>query len=44
MSPEAKDFIEKLLSMNPQERLGANGVTEIQTHPWFKGKWHLINI
>ncbi|KAL1841377.1 hypothetical protein VTJ49DRAFT_7107 [Mycothermus thermophilus] len=42
VSPEAKDLINKLLCMDPQERLGANrdekfqsGGEEIRNHPWF---------
>jgi serine/threonine-protein kinase RIM15 len=42
VSPEAKDLINKLLCMNPQQRLGANrdekfqsGGEEIRNHPWF---------
>ncbi|KAL5596800.1 hypothetical protein BROUX41_006516 [Berkeleyomyces rouxiae] len=41
-SPEAKDLINKLLCMNPDDRLGANkddkfesGGHEIRNHPWF---------
>ncbi|PHH56032.1 Serine/threonine-protein kinase cek1 [Ceratocystis fimbriata CBS 114723] len=41
-SPEAKDLINKLLCMNPDDRLGANkddkfpsGGYEIRSHPWF---------
>lgn len=37
MTPEAKDLIERLLTMDPKKRLGANGVQEIKDHPWFKG-------
>lgn len=44
ISDEAKDIINKLLCMIPQERLGANreekygsGGEEIRNHPWFKG-------
>jgi len=36
-SPEAKDLIQKLLNMNSEERLGANGADEIKQHPYFKG-------
>jgi len=43
VSPEAKDLINKLLCMDPQQRLGANrdekfksGGEEIRSHPWFK--------
>lgn len=42
VSPEAKDLIDKLLQLDPRERLGANvdekypsGGREIQAHPWF---------
>lgn len=44
VSPEAKDLMNKLLSINPSQRLGsnaenkfANGGEEIRMHPWFKG-------
>ena len=44
ISDEAKDLINKLLCMNPQQRLGANrdekylcGGEEIRSHPWFSG-------
>lgn len=44
VSPEAKDLMNKLLCMDPQERLGANkddkfasGGDEIRHHPWFEG-------
>ncbi|GMM30741.1 serine/threonine protein kinase [Martiniozyma asiatica (nom. inval.)] len=30
------DLIKKLLNRNPDERLGANGVEEIKSHPFFK--------
>ena len=37
ISDDCKDFIEKLLEKNPQERLGARGgVDEILNHPWLK--------
>ncbi len=42
VSPEAKDLINKLLCMDPHQRLGANrdeksqsGGEEIRNHPWF---------
>ncbi|KAI1396392.1 hypothetical protein F4819DRAFT_504453 [Hypoxylon fuscum] len=44
ISPDAKDLINKLLSIDPQQRLGANredkyasGGEEIRSHPWFEG-------
>ncbi|CAG8954929.1 hypothetical protein HYFRA_00008617 [Hymenoscyphus fraxineus] len=44
VSPEAKDLMNKLLCMEPSERLGANkddkfscGGDEIRNHPWFEG-------
>ncbi|OAA64327.1 serine/threonine-protein kinase [Niveomyces insectorum RCEF 264] len=43
VSPEAKDLINKLLCMEPRDRLGANrdekyasGGEEIRNHPWFQ--------
>lgn len=36
-TPEAKDFLLKILNKNPKERLGSKGdVEEILAHPWFK--------
>ncbi|KAL4434519.1 hypothetical protein ABPG74_007303 [Tetrahymena malaccensis] len=35
VSPEAEDLIKKLMDPNPQTRLGANGVEEVQSHPFF---------
>jgi serine/threonine-protein kinase RIM15 len=44
ISPEAKDLMNKLLCLEPRERLGANtedkfscGGEEIRKHPWFEG-------
>ncbi|KAK6948682.1 hypothetical protein Daesc_010452 [Daldinia eschscholtzii] len=44
VSPEAKDLINKLLCIDPQQRLGSNrdgkyesGGEEIRSHPWFEG-------
>lgn len=44
VSDEAKDLINKLLCMDPKERLGSNrderfssGGEEIRSHPWFQG-------
>lgn len=42
VSPEAKDLMNKLIMINPQDRIGANlaekfssGGAEIKSHPWF---------
>jgi len=37
MSEEMKDFISRLLQRDQSKRLGANGVEEIKSHPWFEG-------
>jgi serine/threonine-protein kinase RIM15 len=44
VSPEAKDLMNRLLSIDPSQRLGsnpgekfANGGEEIRKHPWFEG-------
>jgi len=34
---EAKDLIEKLLTTEPNDRLGANGAGEVKKHPFFNG-------
>lgn len=50
VSLEAKDLINKLLCIDPQERLGSNnnekfasGGEEIRSHPWFQGmNWETL--
>ncbi len=37
MSPECRDLIERLLTQDPEERIGYNGAEEIKMHPWFQG-------
>ncbi|WFD33628.1 non-specific serine/threonine protein kinase [Malassezia cuniculi] len=37
ISPEAKDLINRLVCTEVQQRLGANGVGEIKSHPFFAG-------
>jgi len=37
ITPEAKDLIDKLLTIDMTKRLGAKGVEEIKAHPFFKG-------
>lgn len=38
-SPEVKDLIQRLLAIDPMQRIGslANGINEIYAHPWFSG-------
>jgi serine/threonine-protein kinase RIM15 len=36
-SPEAKDLIKKLLTLNVEERLGSHGAEEIMQHSYFEG-------
>ena len=51
VSEEAKNLINKLMALNPRERLGANidekysnGGEEIKSHPWFSDiDWDSIN-
>jgi serum/glucocorticoid-regulated kinase 2 len=35
VSAEAQDLILRLLDKNKKSRLGANGIEEIMSHPWF---------
>lgn len=39
MSPEARDFIEKLIEKDPKDRLGASeeDAEEVMSHKWFEG-------
>ncbi|KAI8970228.1 hypothetical protein BDF20DRAFT_838604 [Mycotypha africana] len=36
ISPEARDFMEKLMTLDPEKRLGYNGAEEVKQHPFFK--------
>lgn len=36
VSPFASDFLHKILCKDPANRLGANGVLEIMSHPFFE--------
>ncbi|XP_031091247.1 probable serine/threonine protein kinase IREH1 [Ipomoea triloba] len=36
MSPEAQDLIDRLLTEDPHQRLGAKGATEVKQHPFFR--------
>lgn len=50
VSDEAKDLMEKLMTIDPKQRLGSNldekyptGGDEIRNHPWFKGtNWETL--
>ncbi|KAG8903129.1 hypothetical protein FRC00_000309 [Tulasnella sp. 408] len=35
-SPEAMDFMQRLLASDPKQRLGYNGAQEVREHPWLK--------
>ncbi|XP_041971405.1 ribosomal protein S6 kinase delta-1 isoform X2 [Aricia agestis] len=37
LDPHMHDLLERLLAMDPSERLGANGPDEIREHPYFRG-------
>ncbi|KAG0170786.1 hypothetical protein DFQ30_002014 [Apophysomyces sp. BC1015] len=36
ISPEARDFMERLMMLDPEKRLGANGPAEVKNHAFFK--------
>ncbi|KAL8132778.1 hypothetical protein AgCh_008311 [Apium graveolens] len=36
MSPEAADLVDRLLTEDPNQRLGAGGASEVKQHPFFK--------
>ena len=35
VSPEAHDFMDRLMALDPARRLGANGADEVKDHPFF---------
>lgn len=37
VSPEARDFMQRLMTVDPQRRLGANGADEVKAHPFLAG-------
>ncbi|KAH8999215.1 hypothetical protein EDB92DRAFT_941458 [Lactarius akahatsu] len=42
-SPEARDLMERLMSVDPVRRLGTNGAEEVKAHPWFTGiEWEKV--
>ncbi|KAI8994838.1 hypothetical protein BDB01DRAFT_846838 [Pilobolus umbonatus] len=36
IGPDARDFMERLLTLDPDKRLGRNGPEEVMNHPFFK--------
>lgn len=43
ISDEARDFIQRLLILDPTQRLGANGADEVKRHPFFAGiDWNAV--
>lgn len=43
LSPAAKDILVKLLTREPEQRLGAKGVSEIKSHSFFNGiDWKVL--
>jgi serine/threonine-protein kinase RIM15 len=44
ISKDCKDLLERLLCADPNKRLGANGIAELQNHPFFEGvNWNNIS-
>jgi serine/threonine protein kinase len=37
LSPEAFDFMDKLMTLDPKKRLGYKSIDEIKNHPFFNG-------
>jgi hypothetical protein len=43
ISSEARDFMEKLMTLDPEKRLGYNGAEEVKRHPFFKSiNWETL--
>lgn len=43
LSSSVKDLLTRLLDRNPNERLGAKGIGEIKSHPWFSNiDWEAV--
>jgi hypothetical protein len=36
ISPEARDFMERLMTLDPEKRLGYHGAEEVKKHPFFQ--------
>ncbi|KAG7096784.1 hypothetical protein E1B28_004194 [Marasmius oreades] len=44
-SEEARDFMQRLLTIDPEARLGANGADEVKAHPFFRSiEWDKVTI
>ncbi|KAJ6486371.1 hypothetical protein C8R47DRAFT_1128241 [Mycena vitilis] len=42
-SPEARDFMRSLMTLDPSVRLGSNGADEVKAHPFFDGiEWDKV--
>ncbi|KAJ6628781.1 RIM15, signal transduction response regulator [Mycena sp. CBHHK59/15] len=42
-SPEARDFMQSLMTLDPAVRLGVNGAAEVKAHPFFNGiQWDKV--
>ncbi|KAJ7929935.1 hypothetical protein B0H13DRAFT_1962539 [Mycena leptocephala] len=42
-SPEARDFMRSLMTLDPAARLGSNGADEVKAHPFFDGiEWDKV--
>ncbi|KAL0577064.1 rim15, signal transduction response regulator [Marasmius crinis-equi] len=40
---EARDFMQRLMTIDPETRLGANGADEVKAHPWLHGiEWDKV--
>lgn len=43
VSPEARDFMERLMTSDPTQRLGYHGAQEVKQHPFFKSiQWDTL--
>jgi len=42
MGKDARNLITRLLSRDPENRLGSNGAEEIKKHPFFKNSTSLL--
>ncbi|KAG2228160.1 hypothetical protein INT45_009206, partial [Circinella minor] len=43
ISPEARDFMESLMTLDPEKRLGSRGSDQVKNHPFFKNiEWDTL--